>query len=84
MKLKLQKELKKNAISKQLRFQQYKECLLEKKIYMCEFNNISHVNHQLYLTHFNKVGLSAADDKRYVLENGIDCVALGHYSFRDK
>lgn len=51
---------------------------------MCEFNNISHVNQQLYLTHLNKVGLSAADDKRYVLENGIDCVALGHYSFRDK
>lgn len=34
-----------------------------------------------YLTHFNNIGLSAADDKRYVLENGIDCVALGHYSF---
>lgn len=51
---------------------------------MCEFNNISHVNHQIYLTHFNKVGLSAADDKRYALENGIDCVALGHYSLRDK
>lgn len=82
--VKVAKGIKKNAISKQLRFQQYKECLLEKKIYMCEFNNISHVNHQLYLTHFNKVGLSAADDKRYVLENGIDCVALGHYSLRDK
>lgn len=28
--------------------------------------------------------MSAADDKRYVLENGIDCVALGHYRLRDK
>ena len=82
--VKIAKGIKKSAISKKLRFQQYKKCLLEKKIYMCEFSNISHEKHQLYLTHFNKIGLSAADDKRYVLENGFDCVALGHFNFRAK
>ena len=51
---------------------------------MCDSSNISHEKHKLYLTHINNIGLSAADDKRYVLENGFDCVALGHFSFRDK
>ena len=36
-------------------------------------------NHQLGSYEINKVSLSCFDDKRYILENGIDSYASGHY-----
>ena len=36
--------------------------------------------HQLYTIKMCKIGLSPYDDKRYVLCNGRDTLAYGHYS----
>ena len=36
--------------------------------------------HDLYTYTLNKIGLSAFDDKRYVLNNGKDTLAHGHYN----
>ena len=36
-------------------------------------------NHQLYTEEINKVTFSGDDDKKHVLENRIDTLALGHY-----
>ena len=35
--------------------------------------------HHLFTENMTKIALSAADDKRIVLENGIDTLALGHW-----
>ena len=35
--------------------------------------------HDLYTYTLNKIGLSAFDDKRYVLNNGKDTLPYGHY-----
>ena len=39
--------------------------------------------HQLQTIKTNKVSLSSFDDKRYVLEDGISTLQLGHYMIRD-
>ena len=36
-------------------------------------------NHELYSQKVCKVGLSPFDDKRFVLDNGCDTLAHGHY-----
>ena len=35
--------------------------------------------HQIYTMELNKVSLSAYDDKRYILEDGISSYAYGNY-----
>ena len=36
-------------------------------------------NHQIGSYEINKVSLSCFDDKRYLLDNGIESYAYGHY-----
>ena len=40
--------------------------------------------HQLETISSSKISLSAFDDKRYILENGIETLPFGHYSVRDR
>ena len=35
--------------------------------------------HEIYTEEVNKITLSAYDDKRYILDNGISSYAYGHY-----
>ena len=35
--------------------------------------------HHLFTENMTKIALNAVDDKRIVLENGIDTLALGHW-----
>ena len=42
-------------------------------------NIIRSYKHEVYTEEVNKVALSANDDKRYILEDGINTLALGHY-----
>ena len=35
--------------------------------------------HDVFTEEVNKVALSANDDKRHILEDGINTLALGHY-----
>ena len=39
--------------------------------------------HQLETISSSKISLSAFDDKRYILENGIETLPFGHYLVRD-
>ena len=43
-----------------------------------EMNMIRRYSHQVYSVTVNKTSLSPYDDKRHVLENGIDRLAFGH------
>lgn len=36
-------------------------------------------NHEIASYEINKISLSCFDDKRYLLDNGIDSYAYGHY-----
>ena len=49
---------------------------------MTKMNQIRSFNHQLYSIALSKIGLSPYDDKRYILPNGWDTVADGHFCIK--
>ncbi|KAK3107584.1 hypothetical protein FSP39_017789 [Pinctada imbricata] len=79
---KIAKGVQKSTIENHLCFEQYKACLFEESEQMCESYNIRSENHSLYMTHVNKIGLSALDDKRFVLPDKCNTLAIGHYLTR--
>ena len=46
---------------------------------MRKMNVIRSYNHEVYTEEVNKVALCSDDDKRYILEDGINTLAWEHY-----
>ena len=42
-------------------------------------NVIRSYEHEVYIEVVNKIALCSIDDKRYILKDGIDTLALWHY-----
>jgi len=49
-----------------------------------KMNTLRSMSHEIYAMKINKKSLFCFDDKRYVLSNGIDSFAYGHFLTRDK
>ena len=62
----------------------YKDCLMNRTIMYSRMNQIRSYNHDVYSIEMRKISLSPFDDKRYVLENGVDTIAHGHYEIQEK
>ena len=73
------KGIKKYVIKKDLKHENYNEILTSGKNIYSTMKMIRSSKHQLYTMEMNKVSLSAYDDKRYILDNGISSYAYGHY-----
>ena len=73
------KGVKKSVVKKSMTHEDYKKCLLTGKEQLRKQNIIRSYKHEVYTEEVNKVALSASDDKRYILEDGINTLALGHY-----
>ena len=73
------KGVKKQVVEKSITHDDYKTCLLTGKEQLRKMNIIRSYNHEVYTEEVNKVALSAEDDKRYILEDGIHTLAWGHY-----
>ena len=73
------KGVKKSVVKKSITHEDYKTCLLTGKEQLRKQNIIRSYKHEVYTEEVNKVALSASDDKRYILEDGINTLALGHY-----
>ena len=76
------KGVKRRVVEFNLRHQSYKDSLLNNHIQYSKMNQIRSFDHQLYSVALEKISLSPYDDKRYVLENGCDTLAHGHYRTR--
>ena len=61
---------------KALDFEDYKNCLFSEKEEMRSMNIIRSKDHEIYSMKMNKVALSANDDKRLILKNKINTLAL--------
>ena len=72
------KGISKHVIKKSLSFQQYYNCLLSKEPVYRSITSIRSFSHQIYTIDQNKVALSMADDKRYILPDMIHTLAWGH------
>ena len=73
------KGIKKSVVKKSITHEDYKTCLLTGNEQLRKQNIIRSYKHDVYTEEVNKVALSASDDKRYILEDGINTLALGHY-----
>ena len=73
------KGIKKSVIKHHTKHEHYKQCLFDKTIYMSTMNHIKSYDHQLYNIIINKLGLSPFDDKRYILDDGINSLAYRHW-----
>ena len=77
------KGIKKAVVEKSIRHEDYKTCLTTGKEQLRRQNIIRSYEHEIYTEEINKVALSAADDKRYLLKDSYDTLAWGHYKIKD-
>ena len=73
------KGVKKNVVAKSITHEDYKNCLRTKNEQLRKMNVIRSHLHDIYTEQINKVALSADDDKRIILEDGVSTLSYGHY-----
>ena len=77
------KGIKKAVVEKSITHEDYKTCLTTGKEQLRRQNIIRSYEHTLYTEEVNKIALSAADDKRYLLKDSFDTLAWGHRRIKD-
>ena len=74
------KGVKRKIVKEELSYQDYKDIVLNpKKRIFKDFNNIESIKHHVMITKKRKLALSAFDDKRYILDDGINTRSHGHF-----
>ena len=73
------KGIKKNVIRNKITHEDYKNCLFQAKTKLTKMNVIRSRAHNIFTEKINKVALSCEDDKRFICEDGIHTLALGHF-----
>ena len=73
------KGIKKSVLKKEIRHQDFKDCLMMKKEFQHSMMNFRSKQHQLHTIKQTKKSLSPFDEKRYILEDGYTTRAHGHY-----
>ena len=77
------KGVKKQVVKETITHEDYKTCLLTGKEILRKQNILRSYNHEVYTEEVNKIALSAEDDKRYILSDGKDTLAWGHYKIKN-
>ena len=77
------KGVKKQVVKSSITHEDYKTCLTTGKEQLRKQNILRSYNHEVYTEEVNKVALSAMDDKRYILKDGIHTLAWGHYKLKE-
>ena len=73
------KGIKRNVIKNKIKYEDYKNTLINNKQMHHKMKTIRSQRHQLGSYEINKVSLSCFDDKRYINDNGTSSYAYGHY-----
>ena len=68
-----------SVIKKDLKHEMYNDTLKTGKKMYSRMKVIRSQKHRVYTMDMNKISLSAYDDKRYLLEDGISSYSYGHY-----
>ena len=77
------KGVKKQVVESSITHEDYKTCLTTGKEQLRKQTILRSYNHEVYTEEVNKVALSAMDDKRYILKDGMHTLAWGHYKIKD-
>ena len=76
------KGVKKQVVEENITHEDYKTCLLTGKEILRKQNILRSYDHEVYMEEVNKIALSAADDKRYLLKDSFDTLAWGHHRIK--
>ena len=71
------KGIGKTTIEKDIKFDDYKNCLFNKEKQLNRMYTMNSENHNMYINEVNKISMSPFDGKRYILDNGIDTQPFG-------
>ena len=74
----------KSVVKRSITHEDYKTCLFTGKEQIRKMNVIRSYKHEVYTEEVNKVALCPNDDKRHILEDGINTLAWGHYKIPQK
>ena len=77
------KGVKRQVVENNITHEDYKTCLTTGKEKLVKQNIIRSYTHETFTEEVNKIALSAEDDKRYILKDGIHTLAWGHYKIPD-
>ena len=78
------KGIKKNVTKNDICHEDYKTCLFTNVTQLRKMNVFRSHLHDVYSEEVNKIALSANDDKRVILKDGIHTLAHGHYRNYEK
>ena len=73
------KGVKKQVVESSITHEDYKTCLRTGKELLRKQNILRSYDHDIFSEEVNKIALSAADDKRYILDDGIHTLAWWHH-----
>ena len=73
------KGIKKSVLKKEVKHQDYKDCLFERREYQHSMMGFQSQQHQVYTIKQMKKSLSPFDDKRFILGDGYTTRAHGHH-----
>ena len=76
--LKKLKGIQKSVVKKNINFENYYECLFEKRELYADMASFRSFNHQIKTLSARKKALVPFDDKRYLLPDGITSLPYGH------
>ena len=71
------KGIGKTTINKDIKFDDYKDCLFNNKTKMNKMYTMNSSKHKMFVNEVNKISMSPFDDKRYILDNGINTQPFG-------
>ncbi|CAG2243460.1 unnamed protein product [Mytilus edulis] len=71
------KGIGKTTINKDIKFDDYKDCLFNNKTKMNKMCTMNSSKHKMFVNEVNKISMTPFDDKRYILDNGIDTQPFG-------
>ena len=78
------KGIKKSCVKKNIHHENYKTCLMSSNLtnqrQKATFNTLRTKDHQIGVYTLTKTSLSCFDDKRYLLDDGVESLSYGHYN----
>ena len=77
------KGVKKQVVENSITHEDYKTCLTTGKEQLRKQNILRSYDHEVYTEEVNKIALSAQDDKRYILSDGVHTLAWGHHKIKN-
>ena len=77
------KEVTKNVTKRSIQFDDYRECLFNRKEQQRKMNVIRSHCHEINTEEINKIALSSDDDKRVIMADGIHTLAYEHTNLKN-